>query len=161
MTLRKQSAELINEVILNATPEELDYILRKSSAMNLRALKAGAKQFFNIKRSPVLQKMGVFGKSDPVRKSINRHARKVYKKAIPTIQGIDLRKIPYPTSGGPGFSAITQRPVAQAAQAAFNPAYAGMAAVGTAAGVGGYAFGKHRENQRIKNQPIWNRMFMK
>ncbi|MFA5670728.1 MAG: hypothetical protein WC967_15945 [Balneolaceae bacterium] len=31
MSLRKQSAELINEVIHNATPEELDYILRKSS----------------------------------------------------------------------------------------------------------------------------------
>lgn len=30
--LRKQSAEIINEVIMNATPEELDYILRKSSS---------------------------------------------------------------------------------------------------------------------------------
>ena len=46
--LRKQSAEIINEVIHNATPEELDYILRKSSAS--APVKAAGKILSKINR---------------------------------------------------------------------------------------------------------------
>lgn len=43
MSLRKQSAEIINEVVTNATPEELDYILRKCSVSLTYATKPLAK----------------------------------------------------------------------------------------------------------------------
>ena len=121
--LRKQSAEIINEVIHNATPEELDYILRKSSAIagiggkimsglarnigGFKTMGRGVKSAWNtgkVAMKPWLNSPNAFNALG--RSGMASVAKSAVKGAMPTIAEGARQAAPMMIAGGAGLATM-------------------------------------------------------